>query len=84
MHTCFRMTTCADPESFVRGGATVTVVFLIDGGGGLVGSKYHYKGVTIGTPAKRLLKHQWRFAGLPMNADSGSFVIFQGIRTSFA
>ena len=33
MHTFFRMTTCADPESFVTGGATLTVFFLIDRGG---------------------------------------------------
>ena len=48
-------------------------------------SKYNYKRAIIGPPAKR---HKWRFAGVPIwpsiECWLGSFVIFQGIRTSTA
>ena len=58
--------------------------FLVDEG---VGSKYHYKRVIIGLPVKRHLSkkpYKWHFTGVPMMTQLGSFVIFQGIRTSIA
>ena len=45
--------TCADPESFVRGGPTLTVFFFQ-----IMrerGSKYHLELVIMGPPAKRHL-----------------------------
>ena len=44
---------CADPESFVRGGPTLTMhfsFFLVDEGRKDI--KYHYKWAIIGPPAK--------------------------------
>ena len=52
---------CADPESFVRGGPTLTVFFFFfffgggGGGGGLMRGgriKYHYKRAINGLPVK--------------------------------
>ena len=67
---------CADPESFVRGGPTLTT-FLIDEG-------RDDPNTTLIGPS---LASQ-RFAGVPMMAQHwmlvGSFVIFQGIRTCIA
>ena len=34
---------CADPERLVRGGPTLTTIFLVDGGWEDRNSKYHYK-----------------------------------------
>ena len=48
--------TCADPESFARGGPTLTTFFYIILLFFLVeksGVKYHYKGIIVGSPAKR-------------------------------
>ena len=42
--TMRRYISCADPESFVRGGPTLQLFFLMRG------SKYHYKRATIGPP----------------------------------
>ena len=44
---------CADLESIVRGGPTLTTFVLVDEG--REGSKYHFKRVIIGLPAKRYL-----------------------------
>ena len=44
------ISTCVDPESFVRGGPALTVIFLL-----MRGSKYHYERAIIGPPAKRHL-----------------------------
>ena len=55
---------CADPESFVRGGPTLTTFILVDEGE--KGSKYHYKRAIIGSPAKRHLN------GVCWHADVGS------------
>ena len=69
--------TCADPESFVRGGPTLTFFFffffffffLVD-----EGRKDPNTTISIiGPPAKRHLK--WRFDGVSMVAH-GRFVIF--------
>ena len=62
---------CADPESFVRGGPTLTPLFL------LVGSKFHYKRTIIGPPAKRHNNGPTLNAGLVA-------AIFQGIWTCIA
>ena len=54
--------TCAGSESFVRGGPTLTTLFLFDEG--REWSKYHYKRAIIGPPAKHhingvLLAFRW-------------------------
>ena len=53
---------CADPESFVRGGPTLTI--FLDGRDNP--SKYHYKRTIIGPPAKRHLYMAFRW-----RADNG-------------
>ena len=67
-----RRRTCGDPESFVRVGPTWTRVILVDEGER--GTNCQYKRAIIDPP----VKYQ---AGVPM-MTLGSFVIFQGIRTS--
>ena len=52
--------TCADQESFARGGPTLTFFFLVDEG-------REDKLAIIAPPAKRHFK--WRFAGGPMMAQ---------------
>ena len=56
--TTDKPTTCADPESCVRGGQTLTFFVLVDGMEN--GSKCHLKLAIIGPLAKR------RFAGVPI------------------
>ena len=56
----------ADPESFVRGGPTLTIFF---NWWGEEGSKYHYKPAIIGPPAKP------RFTGVPMMAQTLNAVL---------
>ena len=55
---------CSDPESFVRGGPTLTTLFLVDDG--RTEDPYKIKAghhrLTIETPFK------WCFAGVPMMA----------------
>ena len=72
---CFTCS-CADPESFARGGTTPTRLFLDNE---KERTKYHQKGTIIGPPAKRLAGRWW----LNIECWHGSFVIFQTIRTSF-
>ena len=50
--------TCADPESFVRGGPTLTT--FLEGGGG--GGRGKDPNTTLGGPAS----FKWRFAGVLM------------------
>ena len=62
---------CADQESFVRGGPTLTffvVVFVVvyELKRGERGTKYHYKSAIIDPPANCHLK--WLSAGVPMMA----------------
>ena len=86
---------CADPESFVRGGPTLTSFFCFCYFFSLMrgekGSIYHYQRASNGGPASET-PFKWRFVGGPMMAQHrmlagrliGSFVIFQGIPTSIA
>ena len=53
-------TTCADPESFVRGGQPRQRLFSLMGE---ELSKYHYKWAIFGPPAKRI-------AGVPIMAQN--------------
>ena len=75
---------CADPESFVRGGPTLTTSFfsLMRGGRIQIPLLTGHQRPASETPFK------WRFAGGPMIAQHGMlawyFVIFQGIPTSIA
>ena len=79
--------TCADPESFVIGGPTLTfffvVLFFLDEG---VENQIHFFGGPHRPASETPLK--WRFAGVRMMPQHGcwlgSFVIFQGIWTSSA
>ena len=71
---------CTDPESFFRGGSTI--LFLVNG--------EIQKPLKVGQhrPACKM-PFKWCFPGVPMMAQHiecwlGSFVIFQGIRTSIA
>ena len=60
--------TCGNPESFVRGGPTLITFFCLCGEGG---SKYHYKRVIIGPPAKGPFKKTFRLQAdddPPLNA----------------
>ena len=50
-YSTYFLYTYADPEKNVRGGQTLTALFLVDEGW----EKYHYKRATIGPPAKRHL-----------------------------
>ena len=73
--------TCADPESFVRGGPTLTTFFFLsfyfDEGGG---SEYHYKRGIVGPPAKRhLVAFRWRVDDGPTLNAGLVAAIFQGI-----
>ena len=75
---------CADQESFVRGGPTLTTLFFSLMRGGRIKIPLlagHHRPVSE-TPSK------WLFACVPMKALHycwlGSFVIFKGIRTSIA
>ena len=49
----FEVQPCADPESYARGGPTLTTFFWLLLGEG--GSKYHYKRTIIGQPVKLYL-----------------------------
>ena len=75
---------CADPESFLRGGPTLTTFFFSWWWEG--GSKYNYKRAIIDPPAKRHLNGVlpvgpwWPNIGCWL----GSFVVLQGIRISIA
>ena len=78
----FEVKPCADPESYARGGPTLTTFFLLGEGG----SKYHYKRTIIGQPVKRHLNGVSQAGQSLLNIECwlGRFVIFQGIRISIA
>ena len=80
--------TCADPESFFRGGPTLTtffflLFFLFSVDGMERGSKCHYKWAIIGPPVKR----HWNGGSLAcrywptIECWLGSLVIFRGSRS---
>ena len=77
----FQLLTFADPESFVRG---VQFCFLVDEG------IEDLNAVMFGPSSARqwnaiTMAFCWQaYAGPTLNASDGSFVIFQGIRTSIA
>ena len=77
---------CADPESFARGGRTLTGVFFFFSWWGEEGSKYHHKRAIIGPPPKRHLNGVSLACRCWPNIECwlGIFVLFQGIRTSIA
>ena len=76
---------CADPESFVRGGPTLTTFVFCFGWRGDGGSKYHYKGAIIGPPAKHhWMEFRWRVDDGPALNAGLVAAIFQGIRTCIA
>ena len=90
MHILIRLfctliiTSCAESESFVRGGPTLTHPFSICSWWVEEGSKYHYKRATIGPPAKRHLNGVSLACQWWSNIECwlGSFVIFLGVRIS--
>ena len=81
-HNC-RLQPCADPESFVRGGPNL-ITFFVEGWN--KGSKYRFNWVIIDQSAKRHLNGVSLAGRWWSNIECwlGSFVIFQGIRTSIA
>ena len=77
--------TCPDPGSFVRGGPTLTFSWR-EGGGGLVDEGREDKWAIIGPPVKCHLNGV-SLAGRcwpKIEYWLGSFLIFQGIKTSIA
>ena len=65
MHHLSVTTTCADQESFVTGGPTLTTFFQFDGGGIIQKPQLagHLQSASE-TPFK------WRFAGVPIMAQN--------------
>ena len=55
LHRVTHTNSCADSESFIRGGPTLTTFFLFSFLVNKGGSKYNYKRAIIGPPAKRRL-----------------------------
>ena len=78
MHHLSVTTTCADPESIVRGGPTLTKFFFSIMGEEL--SKYHFKRAIFGPPAKRHLNGVSLACRLRPKIESwlGSFTIIRG------
>ena len=77
MHHLSVTTTCAAPESFARGGPTLTTFFSFMGE---EFSKYHYKRAIFGPPAKRHLNGDLLACRLWPKIESwlGSFKILRG------
>ena len=89
----YTLISCADPESFVRGGPIFKCFFLcvfcfcfVFSWYGEVGSKFHYHRAIIGPPAKCHLNGVLLGCRWWPNIECwlGSFVIFQGIGNSIA
>ena len=81
------MYACADPESFVRGGPTMTMFFcfVYFSWWGEGGYKYHYKRAIIGLPTKRhLMAFHWRADDGPTLNAGMVAAIFQGIQICIA
>ena len=80
--------TCADPESFVRGGPNLITFFFFFFFSclGERGSEYHYKWAIISPPAKRHINGVSLAGRWWPNTECWlvSFVVLQGIRTNIA
>ena len=80
---------CADPESFVRGGPTLTTFCLSLKRREKNPNTVIYIYINGPSSARQRNANKWRFAGGQIPRPNiecwlGSFVIFQGIRTSIA
>ena len=74
-----RSAPCMDPESFIRGGPTLTTIYLVDEGRPL---RADYHGPPRDMPFKGVLLAGRLWPNL--KCWLGSFVIFQGTRTCIA